>query len=168
MTQLSTVARDKARHSAPATPVVMASIAGALVVGIGLGLLVSNVGAISPARETNQFSALTHEQFLRLNTEDLGHLAPLDHKAAAFAPSDPFMAMNVDSYEWPAQANLDRHKVGSHFYEINTSGLERAAFDVAIPTGLGDNIIRNSEPAGYPNNGRLETYLGAQPTSGVR
>lgn len=169
MTQLSTVANDEARPSPSATLGVIASIAIALAVGVGLGLLVSNVDATSAAQETSQSPALTHEQFLRMNTEDLDHLVPTGLAVATVPPtSDPFMVRNVDSYEWLSRAVQDRHAVGSRFYEINTWDVESVASSDVSSTAPGGDIISDSEPLGHPNYGRLETYIGAQPAGGVR
>lgn len=168
MTQLSTVANDEARPSASATLGAVASIALALAVGIGLGLLVSDLDAPSATPATGQFSARTHEQFLRMNTEGLDHLGSLELTTAAAAPpSDQSMVRNADSHGL-SQAVLDRHMVGSHFYEINTSGFESGAIGSAVSPAHADDIVGNGEPFGHPNYGRLENYLGAQPTSGVR
>lgn len=169
MTQFSTATYDEARPSSQANNGVIASIAVALAVGMGLGLFFSNIGVTSEARGASQASAMTHEQFLRINTEDMDHLAPLVSPGVTVTPAaDPFIVMNVDSYRWLSGAIVDRHMVGSHFHEINTWGFEKATSEGVTSTGPGGDIISDSEPFGHPNYGRLQTYLGAEPEGGVR
>lgn len=169
MTQFSTVALKKIRAPRRATPGVFASVAVALVVGMGLGFLVSNIDVEPPGQATTQASLLTHEQFLRVNTEDMDHLAPIGLSAVnAVASSDPFLVWNVDSYSWLEDALSNRHTVAPHFWDINTSALQRIGLSSSASAAPGGDIIKDSEPFGYPNYGRLETYIGGRPESGVR
>lgn len=170
MTQLSTIAYERPAPSALTTPMVIVAIAVALAVGLGLGLLASNID-VTMALGPREVSASTHEEFLRMNTEDLDHLAPMGlvpSVTLATSATDPFMVSNVESYEWIDEAIAARQAVGAHFYEINTAAIGTSVSDSADSAASVTDIIGNSEPAGHPNYGRLQTYLGAAPESGVR
>ena len=171
MTQSSTIVYKRPTLSAFATPLVIASIAVAMAVGIGLGFLASNVDATSAAQEIRNVSASTHEQFLRMNTEDLDYLAPIGLVPPVMvvtSAADPFMVRNVDSYQWINEAMASRQKVGSYFYEMNTSAMASSVSNTTSPAPSGQNVITDSEPFGEPNRELLQTYLGAEPKAGVR
>ena len=167
MTRSSTATYEKTRAIPADNLGVVASIAVALVVGMALGFLISNVNAPTAGTETAQAASMSHEQFLRVNIEELEHLAPIAATAATTSPAtDPFIFRNVDSYGWLAPTVADRNVLGPNFYEINFSEMVSGSSSDANAPDSG--IITNSEPFGHPNYGRLETHVGAQPEGGIR
>lgn len=102
-------------------------ILAALAIGVGAGFVISNLELGSAESSTTPaISALAHEEFLRINTEDLPRLGTLSGAAplAVTADVDVFKALNIDTYAALEEWVVARYAVSDHFIDVNVSGFD--------------------------------------------
>lgn len=159
MTLFSTITYGRP-PSILAKPAAAVALALAMAIGVGAGLMVSSITGTSAGEEFSRTSALTHEEFLRVNTAELDALV-------ATREADAFLIRNVDSFPG-FEVVPDRHKVSTFFAELNTVlGPTVLAGAIPLPPSPVE-VIGASEPHGYPNYALLKDYLDAGPSSGPR
>lgn len=106
-------------------------------IGVGLGLLlgyaVSSIDFATGPRDAagTSVNVLTPEQFYQLNTE--GFLPPAALATQQASVVDPFIWLNVDSYDDLLQMRAQRYWVDPNFLKINTEGLDWPAAPYCEP-----------------------------------